>query len=828
MDMSLEITAYDTNAEREAEMVENGKFRHLRSEKRAVEGEQVSQAGRRVLTEAMPNLVEALQKEFVATSATVGRPAAHFHALDLIEFDVLAHVILSHMTRKASLASMDEPERASMSDLFTALGDDVRQLTAEGAWKRASSKEYRAAIAKMPKSKAKRKEAALEVQQRFPVYGEEADVNVAVAGGLVAIAMEVTNMFSTFDHKAEDAEWPEKCICFTAEAEEIIANTTEDLQYDHPEFQAMLVPPAPWTSFDTGAYLDARVARKNPLVNGANKVQREAINAAIQADAPFIQAVNSIQAVPYAINTWIVKLVEHFNRKKIAIGKDGDTLPGAARPIDWKAEDKKKLAEDLQFNKSINGKRHAIKRDIEEALRLSNEAAFYEPAYLDFRSRVYPRCNFNHQGSDVRKAMFLLKNGEVLTEEGIEELKWHVGTTGPGGVDKSPDADRIQWVNDNMALIRSIVADPKATVDDWTLADSPFCFLAAAKSLVDVLNDPTTLCGIPVARDGSCSGLQHFSAILRDPEGAKHVNLIPSERPQDVYRAVAGKTAAVVAKDAGDSIADLWMTFGINRTLCKRNTMTYGYGSEAGGMSKQLWEDFLKKEGAKRHFGDDGKFRREAGTYLAKINFESIKQTVPGAEACKTFFRAISKELSAANLPSSWFNPTGFPVISTYYEPTFKVVNSFAWEGSERVRYQPKLLTGYTKKIAKNDQKLGISPNFIHSCDAAHVHSVANKAVSEGITDFMFIHDSFATTPNRMVRFKHIIRETFVEMYENNDPLQSLLDNAKGLLKVRAESVDAEDAKDVMKLVANLEKLEVPQRGSLDLKVVLDSKYAFA
>jgi DNA-directed RNA polymerase len=386
----------------------------------------------------------------------------------------------------------------------------------------------------------------------------------------------------------------------------------------------------------------------------------------------------------------------------------------------------------------------------------------------------------------------------------------------------------VKWVDDNLGIIKAIVANPKGTVEAWTLSDSPFCFLAAAKALVDVLNDPETLCGIAVAIDGSCSGLQHFSAILRDPEGAKHVNLIPSARPQDVYRAVAEKTSVVVAKDAGMDIADLWMTFGINRSLCKRNTMTYGYGSEAGGMSKQLWEDFLKKEGAKRHFGDDGKFRREAGTYLAKINYESIKQTVPGAEACKTFFRAISKELSSANLPSSWFSPTGFPVISTYYEPTFKKVDSFAWEGSERVRYQPKLLTGYTKKIAKNDQKLGISPNFIHSMDAAHLHMVANKAVAEGINDFMLIHDSFATTPNRMVRFSQIVRETFVEMYENNDPLQDLLENAKGLLKVRATTVDADDAKDMLKLVANLEQLEVPVRGSLDLKVVLQSEYCFA
>src|SRR3546814_14260161 len=44
---------------------------------------------------------------------------------------------------------------------------------------------------------------------------------------------------------------------------------------------------------------------------------------------------------------------------------------------------------------------------------------------------------------------------------------------------------------------------------------------------------------IPVALDGSCSGLQHFSAMLRDEEGGAAVNLLPAERPQDVYKRVA-------------------------------------------------------------------------------------------------------------------------------------------------------------------------------------------------------------------------------------------------------------------------------------------------
>jgi DNA-directed RNA polymerase len=837
MDIALN---YGTNLEREEAMYEGGRLRHLKNEERAIENGEVSQAGRRLIDSAMPKTLEAMRNELA--SAPRQKPA-YFPALEMIELDVLAMLLLTHMTRRAALANTDDPARASMSDLYTALGFDVRQMVAEAAWQKEDSKEYKAALKALPRSKQERMIAGMEAQKRFPIFGEEADINAGFAAGLVMMVMAATDMFATFEHKGEEDKWPTLCLTFSEVAAEFIGSTTEAIQYDHPEFGAMLVPPAKWDSFDRGAYLDPRVARKNPLINHANKAQREAINAAIAADAPFIRALNAIQEVPFQINRFVFNLVKHCNRKKIEIGKDGDVMPGTPRSIDWNSEDKKKCAADYRFNKAVTAKRIAINSALAAAEELVNEPEFYQPHYLDFRARVYARPSFNHQRSDYCKAMFNLARGEVLTEDGLWWLKWHVATTGGFkvkgvGMDKAPREQRVQWTDDNMDLIRSVVAAPKSTVDVWSMADSPFCFMAAAEALVEALKAPTTyVCRIPVAIDGSCSGLQHFSAILRDEEGGKHVNLIPSETPKDVYKAVAQISAAVVAKDFGDvevgSIAELWSTYkdnGIDRSITKRNTMTYGYGSEAGGMSKQLWEDELRSESAKKHFGDDATIRRAACAYLAKINFAAIKETVPGAEACKTFFRAISKELSDANLPSCWVSPTGFPVISTYYEATYKQVTTMVWDSELRVpkKYKPKLFEAYTKQINKNEQKTGISPNFIHSLDAAHLHSVVLKSVEEGITDFLLIHDSFASTPNNMARFSKIVRETFVEMYEANDPLQDLLDGAKRALtaKMGAESPDA--AQDTLALLKNLEVIQVPARGNLDLKVVLDSEYCFS
>lgn len=44
---------------------------------------------------------------------------------------------------------------------------------------------------------------------------------------------------------------------------------------------------------------------------------------------------------------------------------------------------------------------------------------------------------------------------------------------------------------------------------------------------------------LPVHQDGSCNGLQHYAALGRDEYGGKQVNVLPSERPEDVYAEVS-------------------------------------------------------------------------------------------------------------------------------------------------------------------------------------------------------------------------------------------------------------------------------------------------
>ena len=59
--------------------------------------------------------------------------------------------------------------------------------------------------------------------------------------------------------------------------------------------------------------------------------------------------------------------------------------------------------------------------------------------------------------------------------------------------------------------------------------------------IVDAIRspDPTQFISHqPVHQDGSCNGLQHYAALGQDSYGAKQVNLMPADRPQDVYEEV--------------------------------------------------------------------------------------------------------------------------------------------------------------------------------------------------------------------------------------------------------------------------------------------------
>ena len=149
------------------------------------------------------------------------------------------------------------------------------------------------------------------------------------------------------------------------------------------------------------------------------------------------------------------------------------------------------------------------------------------------------------------------------------------------GQDKLSLKERFDWVFENEATILDAAANPLDGDRFWTTADEPWQALAACHDWLGYYTfGPDYESRTPVALDGANSGLQHFSALLRDPIGARAVNLIPGERPQDIYAEVAVK-AQGSADAAEDPSGKLWANGRLTRRIAKRPCMTFVYSATA-------------------------------------------------------------------------------------------------------------------------------------------------------------------------------------------------------------------------------------------------------
>jgi len=62
----------------------------------------------------------------------------------------------------------------------------------------------------------------------------------------------------------------------------------------------------------------------------------------------------------------------------------------------------------------------------------------------------------------------------------------------------------------------------------------------------------------------------------------------------------------------------------------------------------------------------------------------------------------------------------------------------------------------------------GISPNYVHSMDAAHMSLVIVELEKAGILSFGAIHDSFSVHAEKVAELLHITKETFINIYVRN------------------------------------------------------------
>ena len=132
---------------------------------------------------------------------------------------------------------------------------------------------------------------------------------------------------------------------------------------------------------------------------------------------------------------------------------------------------------------------------------------------------MYPLPAYvNPQGNDLGKALLLYAEGKPLGTNGGYWLAIHGANI--FGNDKVSFQECVEWVYKNTNLIVETAKDPMATLEWWgNQADKPYGFLAFCFEWAEyVASDYTEnyVSYIPIAMDGTCNGLQHFSAMLKD------------------------------------------------------------------------------------------------------------------------------------------------------------------------------------------------------------------------------------------------------------------------------------------------------------------------
>lgn len=685
------------------------------------------------------------------------------------------------------------------------------------------------------------------LKTEWATWQNEETVHVGIR--LIEAVIEATGLVVMTRPYAGDVKRDGEYIELAEEYVNILSKRAGALAGIAPMYQPCVVPPKPWTSPTSGGYW---AAGRKPLtlVRAPSKRALERYNDVYMPEV--YEAVNTIQNTAWKINKKVLAVVNEIINWKNCPVSDVPMMDAQRpeKPDEFTVNDeilfkawKKEAAAIYRKEKARVSKRLSMEFIVGQANKFNQFKRIWFPYNMDWRGRVYAVSMFNPQGNDMTKGLLTLADGKPIGQEGFYWLKIHGANC--AGVDKVPFPERIKWVEDNVEHILASAKDPLGYTW-WAEQDSPFCFLAFCFEYAGVAHHGLSYnCSLPLAFDGSCSGIQHFSAMLRDEIGGSAVNLLPSKEVQDIYRIVADKVVEVLKVDAVQGTADTvelvekdgdmvekyitgttklakqWLEFGVNRGVTKRSVMTLAYGSKEYGFRDQILEDTINPA------IDNGKGNmftqpHQAAGYMAKLIWNAVSETVVAAVEAMNWLQQSAallaaevkdkktKEVLRKACAVHWVTPDGFPVWQEYRKPVQKRLNlMFMGE----FRLQPTVNTTKDSGIDAHKQKSGIAPNFVHSQDGSHLRmTIVHAHRAYGIESFAVIHDSFGTIPADAGSLFKAVRESMVNTYENNDVLADFYEQFADQLHE-----------------SQLDKMpSLPNKGTLDIRSILESDFAFA
>lgn len=770
-------------------------------------------AGAKMLRRTVGALSDAIAAhiEKVTEKTTAGRHGSAMKYLPLVSEDVAAvvtlRVVISHIHRGRTV-------QATAMRVGRAIEDEVRFADFE-----ASSQPHKALFRKVrahQESKSgnrqrRRRVMAHMVRKAGHEWSSWPDADVLHLGLLLLdLAVEATGLVRFETQYLSDKNTPIHLV-LTDEARSWLAETNSRNELLLPTLLPCIIPPKDWDGPVGGGYW-TRALPVLKLVKTRNWNYLEELR---YKDMGLVYtALNAIQRTAWRVNApvlGVVKALWESGSSKAGLPPRRDALmPTKPADIDTNPDSLrrwKRARRDAELvNVRLGSKRLQVAKGITIAERFVAEPEIYFPYTLDFRGRLYARPDYlQPQGDDMAKGLLTFANGKPLgTVEAADWLAIHGANL--FGYDKVSFAERVEWVQKNQEAILASAADPTGVLW-WVDADKPWQFLAFCFEWAGYQRDGLQFVSrLPIALDGSCNGLQHFSAMLKDPVGGAAVNLIPSEKPQDIYQRVADVVVGALKVEKEDpEMANRWLAFGINRKTTKRCVMVLPYGGTEYSFRAFVKEHITdRKESGEEHpFGTD-KECWSAAVFLAKHITQAIGSVVVSAVSAMTWLQEVSVKLGEEGLPVTWTAPTGFPVLQAYWKQKGRRVKTKMM--GEVVQL---ILQEDTNKLDQKRQASGISPNFVHSLDAAALMFTVDAAAAFGVDSFAMVHDSYATVAADTGTLAVCLRQAFVQMY-SFDVLKAFRDEVSAVLS---------EGKELPPL---------PPSGDLDVSQVLQSDFFFA
>ena len=511
----------------------------------------------------------------------------------------------------------------------------------------------------------------------------------------------------------------------------------------------MLIEPNPWTPETSGGYL------LNEVMHGHKMIRREFECTIVQGGQTY-SFLNQVQKTAWKVNPFIFSVATQLSELGVSVGKfiPSWSEPAPTKPVDIETNGESRHRYNRDTAEWNNRRQNHVRRCIrtiktmECAEMFVDRDRFYLPWSFDYRGRAYPiPAYLTPHDTDFGKSLLYFADTAFVTPEAEEWLAFQVATT--YGLDKSTMEERVKWTKDNVRLIEDVVADPVGRLPDWESADEPWQFLAACEEYVAcVVECSRQATGLPVATDATCSGLQILAGLAQDADTARMVNVLPTPKPQDAYKAVAEKARPNCPERLQEYM---------DRKITKRVVMTIPYNAKEYSNRDYILEAFEEK---------GVELSKEELTQVTKAIRGAMKSIFPGPmEVMDWINKQVSLALKAGRSELRWTSPSGFQIVQRLNKiETERTVLQIM--GTVQ---RPRTGVAETDIVDKSRHKAATSPNLIHSLDASLLH----LSVSKFYAPIGLIHDSVLCRATDMGVLSDVVRRVYRELFARESYLHT-------------------------------------------------------